>query len=165
MTTDLYSLSIPFPQRMVHENPSGGGSYVRHSGYTQRLLLHVGPYDFELVQIIRGWVAGKAPNPNGSSKRAKEGTPDLDDAVVGVVMRLRCQIDGRTVVVEEAGDCESPHNWPHDGARLKDAMSDALKRCCMRIGLGLHLYAQDEYVLRSKLEERGDGPISGKAAA
>ena len=153
--TQLHDLAKPFPARVVHDNPSGGGSYVAHHLYVQRLLIHLGGYSFERVDIIRGAVAGKPPNPNGSSQRAKDGTPDLEDAVVGVVCRLTVEVDGRTMVIEDVGDCESPHNWPHDGARMKDAMSDALKRCCARIGLGTHLYARspDEYVLSRVLAE------------
>ena len=39
-----------------------------------------------------------------------------------------------------------------NGARLKNAVSDAHKRCAMRVGLGLHLYAQDDYFLLDQLE-------------
>jgi hypothetical protein len=56
-------------------------------------------------------------------------------------------IDGHTVT----GDCEQPHNWDTDGARLKDAMSDAYKRCAMRLGVGLHLWAQDAFYLGEKM--------------
>lgn len=154
MTSQLLDLARPFPQSFIKENPSGGGVYVPHPLYTQRLLLYAGPYDFELVEIVRGDVAGKPPNPNGSSERAKAGTPDLTNVIVGAVMRLTVEVDGRRTVAEDVGDCEQPHNWPTDGARLKDAMSDALKRCCRHKGLGLHLYARTpaEYVLFKLLE-------------
>jgi len=75
---------------------------------------------------------------------------------VGAVCRVRAVVDGRTVAVEEIGDCEQPHNWPHDGARLKDAMSDALKRCGMRLGVGLHLWSQDEFTLYGQLQKRAE---------
>lgn len=158
MSGTLQQLVKPFPNRFIHSNPSGGGSYVKHHAYTQRLLLYTGPYDFQLVEVIRGFVPGKAPNPEGQSKRAREGTPDLPDAIVGVVMRLIVEIDGRRVTVEDVGDCEEPHNWPHDGARLKDAISDAKKRCASHVGLGLHLYAQDEFVLADALQVQADHP-------
>ena len=147
--SQLRDLARRFPDGVIQKNPSGGGVYVPHHLYVQRLLMHLGGYDFERVDIIRGRVAGKPPNPKGSSERAKAGTPDLPDAIVGVVCRLTVTVDGRRMVIEDVGDCEQPHNWPHDGARLKDATSDALKRCCARIGLGTHLYAKtpDDYVL------------------
>lgn len=148
---DLTKLCYPFPAQHIHRNPSGGGEYVAHPVVEQRILDVLGPVDFELVQIIRGRVAGKPADPNGSSARAKAGTPDLEDAVVGAVCRMVATVDGRTVTVEEVGDCEAPHNWPHDGARMKDAMSDSYKRCAMRIGVGLHLWAQDAFYLFDKL--------------
>jgi hypothetical protein len=152
---DLLALAMPFPNKVIHKNPSGGGSYVSHHLYTQRLLLHLGAYSFTLVKELRGHVAGKPPNPNGSSQRAKDGTPDLTDAVVGAICRLSVVVDNERIDIDEVGDCEDPHNWNNDGARMKDAMSDALKRCCARIGLGTHLYAktEDEFFLYRKLKE------------
>jgi hypothetical protein len=134
----------PFPSSLVHTNPSGGGSYVKHSVIVQRLLDLFGSYDFELVEIVRGTV-----EPIGTRKA--DGLPALENAVVGVVCRLTVQVDGRSVRIEDVGDCEQPHNWPHDGARMKDAMSDAIKRCAARLGVGLHLWAQGESYLYEKL--------------
>lgn len=159
---DLTKLLHPFPAAMIEKNPSGGGSYVSHPVVEQRILDVLGSVTTELVEIIRGHVPGKAPDPKGSSARAKAGTPDLDGAVVGVVLRMSAVVDGRTVVVEEVGDCEAPHNWPHDGARAKDAFSDAYKRCAMRLGVGLHLWAQEHFYLGAKLlrQDQGDAPSS-----
>lgn len=145
--SQLEQLATRFPDRFVHTNPSGGGQYVSHDAVVQRLLYVVGPFDFTLVEILRGDVPAIAANPQGTSRRAKEGAPALTSVIVGAVCRLSVVVDGRRVQTEEVGDCEQPHNWPHDGARMKDAMSDAIKRCAMRLGLGLHLWAQDEYVL------------------
>lgn len=160
----LQALAKPFPASFVHGNPSGGGSYVKHHVINQRLLVNIGPFDWELVEVLRGFVPGKKPNPNGNSQRAKDGTPDLQNAIVGVVMRLTCEVDGRRTVVEEVGDCEEPHNWPHDGARLKDASSDALKRCAMRLGLGVHLWSQNEYFLDRALLVKEAGGVTDEAA-
>ena len=162
----LADLARPFPNHLIKDNPSGGGSYVPHPAYTQRLLLVCGGYSFEVVQVIRGDVAGKAPDPASTSKRARQGTPDLTNVVVGVMMRLTLEVDGKRCVYENVGDCEQPHNWDTDGKRLKDAISDALKRCCARIGLGTHLYAKEpkDYVLASVLREREEieaGPSGG----
>lgn len=148
--SQLRDLARKFPADSIQDNPTGYGSYVPHHLYVQRLLMHLGGYDFELVHVLRGDAPGKA------------GKDPLVNVVVGVVMRLRCDIDGRTTVVEEVGDCEIPSNWDTDGKRLKDAMSDALKRCCARIGLGTHLYAKnvDDYVLYRVLtdnERQADG--------
>lgn len=158
--TQLERLAKPFPKRLIHENPSGGGSYVKHSVVTEKLLAVLGPFSFELVEVLRGQVAGIAPNAQGKSERARKGSPPLDGAVVGVVCRLLASVDGVPVHIDEVGDCESPHNWPHDGARLKDAMSDALKRCAMRLGVTLHLWSGAEFSLYEQLrtdENAGGG--------
>jgi hypothetical protein len=148
-------LARPFPSHVVRTNPSGGGSYVAHPVVEQRLIHDLGyPPDTTVAHILRGFVYGKAPNPEGRSKRAKDGTPDLPDVIVGVVLRMTVNIDGERVVVEEAGDCEDPHNWDTDGARLKDAMSDAYKRCAMRLGVGLHLWADKDFHLYEALKKQ-----------
>lgn len=154
----LTRLVHPFADALIHKNPSGGGVYVAHPVVTQRLLDVCGPYSFELVRELRGDVPAIPPNPNGKSNRAKNGAPALSQAVVGVVARLRVTVDGEGVVVEDAGDCEDPHNWPHDGARMKDAMSDALKRCAKHVGVGLHLWtkAPGEFYLADKLRKQDE---------
>lgn len=151
--TQLVELTKPFHQRDIEQNPSGGGEYVKHSTVTEKLLYAVGPFDYRIVDVIRGHVAAIPPNPNGKSKRAKEGSPELVDAIVGCLAELTLTIDNDLSVVE-VGDCEQPHNWPHDGARLKDASSDAIKRCAMRLGCGLHLWSQDSYRLHDALVKR-----------
>jgi hypothetical protein len=151
VSAELVDRLKPFPARLIHTNPSGGGTYVKHSVVVQRLLALFGSYDFELVEVIRGHVDAVAPKPQGNSAKAKAGSPALADAVVGVVARLTVEIDGKPVRIEDVGDCESPHNWPHDGARMKDAMSDAIKRCAARLGIGLHLWSQDESYLYDQL--------------
>lgn len=156
MTSQLARLARPFPDKYVHGNPSGGGSYVTHSVVNEKLLAVLGPFGWELVRIVRGRV-----EPIG--KRKERGEPALEDAVVGAVCRLSAVVDGDAVCVEEVGDCEQPHNWPHDGARLKDAMSDALKRCAMRLGVGLHLWSQGEFSLYQQLV--ADSPVRGEEGA
>lgn len=142
MSEQLTRLAKPFPSRFVAKNPTGYGSYVTHSVVNEKLLAVVGPFDFALVEIVRGDVAG---------------AKTLTNVVVGAICRLTCYIDGRLVNVEEIGDVEHPGNWPHDGARLKDAFSDALKRCAMRLGVGLHLWSQEEFTLYDQLVKR-QGP-------
>jgi hypothetical protein len=164
---DLTQLARRFPQGFIERKD--GIDYVAHHVVTQRLLSIVGPFDFELVEIIRGDVAAVAPVPNGRSRRARSGTPELHNVVVGGVWRLTCEVDGRRVRIEEIGDVGDVHNWPHDGARLKDAASDALKRCAMRLGLGLHLWAQEHYFLdrqlRALLEQSGSTAEAEEAVA
>lgn len=141
---DRTRLTRPFPQSVIKPNPSGGGTYVNHTVVEQRLIYVLGPPTTHMVEIVRGFVPGKAPDPKAQSARGKAGTPDLPNAVVGVVLRMSAQIDGVFTTTEEVGDCEDPHNWPHDGARLKDAFSDAYKRCALRLGVGLHIWASKQ---------------------
>lgn len=161
---DLAELARPFPDDFVERKD--GQDYVAHHVVNQRLLSVVGPFDFELVQVIRGDVEAVAPDPAARSRRGKAGTPALHNVVVGGIWRLRATVDGLPVQVEEVGDVGDVWNWQHDGQRLKDAASDALKRCAMRLGLGLHLWAQEHYFLdqqlRAQLRDRGgDGTVTG----
>jgi hypothetical protein len=158
---DLLELARPFPTDFVERKD--GSDYVAHHVVNQRLLSIVGPFDFELVQVIRGDVAAVPPDSSARSRRAKAGTPALQNVVVGGIWRITCVIDGRQVRVEEVGDVGDLHNWPHDGARLKDAASDALKRCAMRLGLGLHLWAQEHYFLYGQLQAPHQDGTAAKA--
>ena len=87
------------------------------------------------------------------------------EVITGVILALTVEIDGQLVTVEEAGDVEQPFNWNTDGARLKDAISDAVKRCAMAIGCGLHLWARhdgkSEYFLDQQLSKELEGEGDG----
>lgn len=150
--SQLSRLAQPFPDAFVQRKPgTGGGDYVTHSTVTQRLLMAVGPYTYEIVELIRGDFErpakdGKQPGP-------------LVNVVSGALCRLTVTIDDREVSITEVGDCENPGNWKTDGQRAKDAASDAFKRCAMRLGLGLHLWTGDQnYFLYDKLREKTAGP-------
>ncbi len=140
--SQLARLARKFPKGLIHENPGGGGRghYVSHSVVNEKLLAVVGPFSYEVRQVFRGRVKGK---------------DDLGDVVVGCTAALTVTVDGQQVTVEEVGDCENPGNWPHDGARMKDAASDAFKRCAMRLGVGLHLWSQGEFSLDVQLGNQG----------
>tara|TARA_B100000287_G_scaffold435329_1_gene503109 strand:- start:2349 stop:2780 length:432 start_codon:yes stop_codon:yes gene_type:complete len=130
----LYELSRRFPDKFIHKNPSGFGDYIQHSVIRQRLLTVLGAYSTDIVETL------------------------YDDGIItGVVLKLSCVIDGKEISVVEAGDVENPTNWKTNGARMKDAMSDAIKRCAMALGVGLHLWSQidgaDEYFLDKQLEK------------
>jgi hypothetical protein len=159
----LHQLSRPFPMQFVKQAPAGKfGDYVPHSTVNERLLSIVGPFDFQVTEVIRG----TAPPVIG-----KDGTKELpafagrDDAVVGCIATLGVTIDGRQVWVSEVGDVDEPA-MNHDGANLKFAASDAIKRCAMRIGLGLHLWSQENYFLDKQLEHTlGEGNADAAADA
>lgn len=142
-TDQLIRLAKPFPAKFIQANPNSraGGDYVKHSIVNEKLLAVLGAFSYEIAEVFRGKVKGK---------------DELGEVVVGCTARLTCRIDGQVVTIEEVGDCEMPGNWPHDGARLKDASSDAIKRCAMRIGVGLHLWSSDQFTLHDQLVARNE---------
>ena len=133
--TQLQQLSEPFPPHLVKAPPKGKfGSYVPHSAVTERLLAVVGPFGTRIAKVIY----------------------DNDHNVVGCILELTVNIDGERIYVQEAGDAENPGGRKNNGALLKDAASDAIKRCAMRLGLGLHLWSQEDYFLYDYLEASDD---------
>ena len=134
MSEQLIKLTKPFNPRYISKK--GQFNYVSHSEVSQNLLGIVGPHNIEVKHII--YVDGK---------------------VDGVILALTCTIDGREVTVEEAGGIGT-RSMSDSGELLKEGISDALKRCAMRLGLGLHLWAfdsakkQDNYYLHDTLEAK-----------
>lgn len=150
----LYELARVIPRRLVEQKPGrGSASYVPHFVIEQILHSIVGPFDFELEQILRGHSAGSF-----SSGERKGETVEFDDVIVGVVYRLTVDVDGRRTTIVEGGSVEHAWKEPDDGARFKKATSDALKRCAMRLGLGLHLWCkrEDQVFLARVLREAGE---------
>jgi len=115
----IKKLTKNFPKDVVKQAPKGKfGSYVPHHLYTQRLVDVVGgQYNFLIKEVIR----------------------DKDNAVVGAVCRL--EIEGLGVV-EEVGDVDTHAISRNitESEVLKLAVSDGIKRCCMRFGIGLELW-------------------------
>lgn len=130
--TQLYELARPFPEQLVKQKPGKfAASYVEHSVVSQRLLEVLGSYSFTVDSPVT----------------------NADGTVVGCLATLHATVDGQAVMVTEVGDVEHPGT--NNGSNLKNAASDALKRCAMRIGVGLHLWSQDNYYLDRALEKRG----------
>ena len=129
--SQLHELSRPFPASLIKQKPGGfKAAYVEHSVISQRLLEVVGPHSFEVKQPIS--------NPDGT--------------IVGCLAALSVTIDGFAVVVVEVGDCERPGD--SNAQNLQMAASSALKRCAMRLGVGLHLWSGENYYLNAALEKR-----------
>ncbi len=130
--SQLLELSKPFPPELVKPAPQGKfGSYVAHSTVTERLLSAVGPFSFGVMELIR----------------------ESDGQVTGCLAELTVTVDGRTVTIREVGEVEH-HERHTDGSAAKNAASDALKRCAMRLGLGLHLWSERDYFLNKQLEKQ-----------
>ena len=135
-----YQLSRPFPETLVKAKPGKfAAAYVEHSVISQRLLEVLGPYSFTVDRPVT----------------------NADGAVVGCLATLEVTIDGQCVRITEVGDVEHPS--PNNGSNLKNAASDALKRCAMRIGVGLHLWSQENYYLDKALAKRIEADDDGRA--
>lgn len=146
--TQLRELATPFKGHLVKAPPRGKfGSYVGHSTVNERALSVVGPFSFEITEVIRGWADAVTVNKGKDTER----TFPERTAIVGCLARLSVEIDGQVVTVVEAGDVEGAAGQ-EDGANLKEASSDAFKRCWMRLGLGLHLWSGDDYFLDKQLD-------------
>ena len=129
--SQLHELARPFPPALVKQKPGKfAAAYVEHSVVVQRLLEVVGPYSFTVDKPVT--------NPDG--------------VVSGCLATLTCTVDGTEVRITEVGDVERPGD--SNGSAGKTASSDALKRCAMRLGVGLHLWSQDNYYLDKALAKR-----------
>ena len=120
------------PAGYIKTKPGGfQADYVSHADIQQVLLAKLGPCTQEVKELIY----------------------NAEGQVQGCILRVSYQIDGETVVIEEAGDVERP--GANNGANAKNAVSDAIKRCAMRVGVGLHLWSQENYVL-DRLAQDGE---------
>lgn len=121
--SQLRDLAKPFAARLVKQAPKFG-TYVAHDVVNQKLLAVLGPFDYEVTELVLG--------PEGK--------------VEGCLARMTCEIDGRRTTIVEVGDVGGG-NWNTQGERMKDAASDAFKRCAMRLGVGIHLWADQDFFL------------------
>lgn len=145
MTTQLRKLAEPIPARFVGKD-SDGRDASDHTVVTQLLHLYAPGWSFEIVHVLRSDV------PEFKTSKGKVHPGGF--FVTGCVGRLTATIDDKAVVIDEAGGCELAAMKDGDGERLKYAASDALKRCSMRLGLGLSLWAGDNYFLHVALDKR-----------
>ena len=139
-STQQYKLARAIPKKYIEKKPGSGADYVPHFVTEQVIIASVGAFDWELVEILRGYVPRWDKKDKGGTVIHSEGP--INDAVVGVVYRMTLTIDGREVVIEETGSCDAAAYENNDAERLKKATSDALKRCAMRVGVGLHLWCK-----------------------
>ena len=133
--SQLSKLATPFSDKFIETKPGKfAASYVPHGIVSQFLLGIVGPHDFAIDTLVR----------------------DADGTLTGCLCTLTVEVDGRVTSIQEVGECENPNNWKTDGARLKACASDGIKRCAMRLGLGLHLWHKHDgnYVHADILEKR-----------
>jgi hypothetical protein len=153
--SQLADLARRIPPAYIGKNDKGMDA-SDHTVITQLLHLYCPGWSFEVTEILRSDVPSK--------KTAKGHEYPGGHFVTGCVGRLTAEVDGRRVVIDEAGGVELAGMKDGDGERLKHATSDALKRAAMRLGLGLHIWAQGNYFLDKALAQRGDVASDGKAA-
>ena len=131
-----YLLARAIPKKFIEKKPGSGADYVPHFVVEQVIIASVGAFDWEVVKTIRGYV------PEWTSRDGNKSFGPFQDAIVGVIVRMTLTIDGRRVVIEEVGSTDAGAYEFNDAERLKKAMSDGLKRCAMRVGVGLHLWCK-----------------------
>lgn len=148
--TQLRELAEPFPSQMIDRVKKRNGpavDTVSHFHVEQKALAVVGPHTFRLVDLIRGYIP-EWVDRNGNVRMLAR-----PNGVVGVTAELTAVIDGVTATIVEVGTVDDPR-LENDAENAKKALSDAYKRCWMRLGLGLHLWAGDYYVLPKALDVR-----------
>jgi len=139
-------LSKPWNKSLVKSLNKGFGNidYVEHTQVTQKLIALIPDLDMEIGRYIYDTVE----DINGIRRRF----------VTGVEVKMSGTVDGKYIRRQEVGMCDKPFfhadaNKVHNnGQRAKEALSDAIKRCAMRLGVGIELYDTDTW-LGSYLEK------------
>lgn len=140
MTQQLAKLAQPIDPRLVRTLPGqSSAEYVSHINIQQYLV----------------GILGRVPKQEVVREIYDDGK------LTGCVLRLTTVIDDIETVVEEAGVSDNPQSGTN-ADRLKDAISDAYKRCAMRMTCGAHLWAQADYFLHKSLSDPAS-PISKPA--
>ena len=130
-----YELARAIPAKFIQQAPSGKhGTFIPHYVIEQVIIATVGHFDWELKETLYG------PVPAMGDQK-----PSTRDMLTGAIYRMTVTVDGHRVVIEEAGSADAPSSEWNDAERLKKASSDALKRCAMRLGVGLHLWCKKRH--------------------
>lgn len=133
-------LSKPWNKNLVKQLNKGFGNidYVEHTQVTQKLIALIPDLNIEVGRYLHDTVE----DINGVRRRF----------VTGVEVKMSGTIDGNYVQRQEIGMCDKPFfhadaNKVHNnGQRAKEALSDAIKRCAMRLGVGIELYDTDTWL-------------------
>jgi hypothetical protein len=130
----LQDLSKRLPEKWIQQKPGVGfaAKYASHGDIQQALLAKVGPTSQRIVKEIY--------NSEGN-------------VLEGVILEMVFHIDLEPVVIQEIG--ESERDTGNNALNLKNSVSDAVKRCAMRVGLGLELWTEN-YALPEALAQRAE---------
>jgi len=133
--TDQIKLSKAWNKAVIKKLPvsykKDGISYVDHTQVTQRLIALIPDVQFKLGCHIYD-------NYEDDQGRTKK-------ILTGVEYTIQGTIDGKLRSVTEVGMCDKPFEVEgrkpaNNGERAKECISDAVKRCGMRLGIGIELY-------------------------
>jgi len=124
----LKQLAKPVPRRLIStvtKGNRGSSDYIAHYDIIQLLLGKLDtPYSWEI----------SPPYDSGNPAVDKNGDRTEGVAVIGT---LTVVVDGKQYTVQGVGQARD----------MKKADSDALKRCAMKLGLGLELWCKGTYWL------------------
>lgn len=133
--TDQIKLSREWNKAVVKKLPvsykKDGISYVDHTQVTQRLIALIPDVQFKAGSFIYD------DYEDLEGRRRK--------ILTGVEYTIEGTIDGHLRSVTEVGMCDKPFEVEgrkpaNNGERAKECISDAVKRCGMRLGIGIELY-------------------------
>ena len=129
----LMDLAKRLPEKWIQEKGTGfSAKYCSHGDIQQALLAKVGPTSQRVIKIIH----------------AQEG-----NIIQGVILEMQFIIDLEPVVIQEIGETE--RDTGNNALNLKNSVSDAVKRCAMRVGLGLELWTEN-FALDKALAKRAE---------
>ena len=139
-------ISKPWNKTFVKSVNKGFGNidYVEHTQVTQKLIALVPDLDITTDNVIYDTIE----DVNGVSRKF----------VTGLRVILTGTVDGHLITREDYGMCdkpffhENPNKVQNNGQRIKECMSDGIKRAAMRMGVGIELYDTDAW-LSSYLEK------------
>jgi len=133
--SDQIKLSKEWNKAVVKKLPvsykKDGISYVDHTQVTQRLIALIPDVQFKAGSFIYD------DYEDLEGRRRK--------ILTGVEYTIEGTIDGHLRSVTEVGMCDKPFEVEgrkpaNNGERAKECISDAVKRCGMRLGIGIELY-------------------------
>jgi hypothetical protein len=138
--TTQIQLSKAWNKKFVKQKKQSFGDvdYVDHTQVTQKLIALIP----DLEMKLGSYVYDKIEDENGNTRKF----------LTGVDYTISGTIDGEFRTVTEAGMCdkpfynEDPRKISNNGQRLKECISDAVKRCAMRLGVGIELYDSEAWL-------------------
>ena len=134
-----------------------GISYVDHTQVTQRLIALIPDVQFKSGHHIYD----KYEDDQGKQYKF----------LTGIEYTIEGTIDGHFRSVTEVGMCDKPFEYApkedgskprviNNGERAKECISDAIKRCGMRLGIGIELYDSSAWLANYLQDEKPSYPMT-----